>query len=61
MKAIKSESEKLRENLNNIKSDFEKLCELTFLNAKLTRAKYDALLQQGFTADQALELSKKLF
>jgi len=30
------------------------------INAKITRAKYDALIIEGFTKEQALELSKTI-
>lgn len=39
-------------------SDMDDLIESMILLARLTRAKYDALLSNGFTEHQALELCK---
>ena len=49
-----------KENIADMKSKMPLLIENIFLIAQLTRAKYNALLNEGFTKEQALELCKKL-
>ena len=48
----------LRDNLRIVKNDLSAIIEGVVLNTKITRAKYDALIIEGFTKEQALELSK---
>ena len=50
----------LRDNLRIVKNDLTAIIEGVVLNTKITRAKYDALLAEKFTEDQAIELSKKI-
>ena len=50
----------LRENLRIVQQDLSAIIESMTINAKITRAKYDALIAEGFTKEQALELSKTI-
>ena len=50
----------LRENLRIVQQDLSAIIEGVILNTKITRAKYDALIAEGFTKEQALELSKTI-
>lgn len=55
---------KVDEYKNLIKTVHEQLpdaIEHLRLIAKMTKAKYDALLKEGFSEEEALELSKTLF
>ena len=45
----------------DLKSKLPLMKEYIFMVAELTRAKYNALLNEGFTEKQAIELSKALF
>ncbi|KKM65234.1 hypothetical protein LCGC14_1493380 [marine sediment metagenome] len=44
--------------VSNIKERFEATVEFIAIQAKLFRASYEALIDQGFTEDQALDLVK---
>ena len=46
--------------LKQLTEDLPFLIEYAVLNARLHKAKYDALIYEGFTETQALELSKKI-
>jgi len=50
----------LRDNLRIVQQDLTAIIESMTINAKITRAKYDALIAEKFTEDQAIELSKKI-
>ena len=50
----------LRDNLRIVQQDLTAIIEGVVLNAKITKAKYDALIIEGFTKEQALELSKTI-
>lgn len=50
----------LEKALIDVKEDLPTLLEYQEINARLTRCKYNSLMDQGFTAEQALELSKTL-
>ena len=51
----------LAEALSNIKNTLSYQIECQTVLAKVYRAKYLALVKEGFTEEQALELSKTLF
>jgi hypothetical protein len=57
MEGVNSPSN-MKETVRNFKNSIEIHIEYIILNAKLTRAKYLALLDEGFTEQQAIELSK---
>lgn len=44
----------------NLKKDMDDMIEAMILQARLLRAKYDALIAENFTEEQALELCKKI-
>ena len=46
---------------NRLKENIHLMVEFFEINAKLTRAKFDALKKEGFTDAQALELCQTLF
>ena len=48
----------LKEAIKIMKEEMSELIEHTKLMAQLTKVKYDALVEQGFTPEQAIELSK---
>lgn len=48
----------MKEAVRQLKSVMPDMIEHLILMAELTKVKYDALVQQGFTEAQALELSK---
>lgn len=48
----------LKEAIKQLRSTMPELIEHMKLIAELSRAKYDALIEQEFTPEQALELSK---
>lgn len=50
--------DKVRESFRNLQTNIEVLLDGQALLAQLTRAKYEALLEQGFTRAEALELCK---
>ncbi len=50
-----------KEAFRQFKKGFATQCEFIPMMAKLTRIKFDALKEQGFSAAEALELSKNLF
>ena len=52
---------KALEGLETLKESLPMAQEYMKLNAILTKSKYDTLIDQGFTKEQALELCKKLF
>jgi len=45
----------------DLKNKLPLMKEYIFMVAELTRARYNALLDEGFTEKQAIELSKTLF
>lgn len=51
---------KRAQNLLKAKEDIPMMMEAIAIQAQLTRAKFNALVSQGFTPEQALELSKTL-
>ena len=52
------DNDKLQQELSNFRSHIPLLIQHTILSAQITRAKYDALLKEGFTEKQALELCR---
>jgi len=50
--------DKTRDDLRKLQNNLETILEAQAVCAQITRAKYDALLAQGFDAKQALELCK---
>lgn len=56
---LNSPGPEMRAALDMLHENLEIMMEYEHLQAKLTRAKYDAMIEQGFTAEQALELCKK--
>lgn len=52
--------DKTREALRQMREGLAMLIEYQQLNAQLIRARYDALLKQGFSESQAIELCKAL-
>ena len=52
---------KLKVSILNLKSEMLLMKEHIFLMAELTRIRYNALLNEGFSEKQAIELSKTLF
>ncbi len=50
-----------KDALRNLRDGFEDAKQYVELIAGLQRAKYEALVKQGFNPDQALELSKQVF
>lgn len=50
----------LKESLRELKSGFDAFAEYLQILAKLTRIKYRALIDEGFTEAEALELCKEL-
>ncbi len=51
----------LKTDIDRLKIRRDLLKEYLSLVAEMTRAKYKAMLKQGFTEEQALELSKAVF
>ncbi len=51
----------LKTDIDRLKIRRDLLKEYLSLVAEMTRAKYKAMLDQGFTEEQALELSKTVF
>lgn len=51
----------VKQSLQDLKTNLEALIEFLGIQARMTRAKYDALLAEGFSEEQALELSKEIF
>jgi len=50
-----------KHNVEEIKANIDLYCEHFRVVAKLQREKYNALIDQGFTKEQALELCKSLW
>ena len=50
-----------KEAIRQLREDIPNLLEYVILIAELTKAKYDALILQGFTEAQAIELSRHIF
>jgi len=48
----------MKQAVRELKSALPEFIQYQLLIAEITKAKYDALLKQGFTPEQALELSK---
>lgn len=48
--------DKARDELRKLKASLETIMEQQALLAQITRSKYNALVEQGFTPAQALEL-----
>ncbi len=48
----------MKEAIKQLRSAMPDLIEHMKLMAELTKAKYDTLIEQGFTPEQAIELSK---
>ena len=46
----------LREQLEDDQAHFELWCEFMLLNSKKTRVRYEQLITEGFTQDQAMEI-----
>ena len=47
--------------LDQMKIDLPGMLEYIIIMAEMTKAKYDAMIDQGFTKEEALELCKTLF
>lgn len=56
-----SNPNEVKEALRNIRSNLQLHLEYIQITAKMHKTKYDALIKEGFTDAQALELCKKLF
>jgi hypothetical protein len=54
---VKTAVKALREMIANL----DALIEYQTVMAKLQRSRFKALVKEGFTPDQAIELSKKIF
>ncbi len=55
---MNAEQEKLKTAIDVMRVTMPMLIEHKTITAKLARAQYDALLKEGFTNEQALELVK---
>lgn len=51
----------MRETLSQFFDQLPEQIKFQQYTAKITRVKYDALIKEGFTEEQALELCKKVF
>lgn len=51
---------KMAQAIQTMKDQLPMILESIEIHAQLTRAKFDGLVKQGFTPEQALELSKTL-
>ena len=49
---------KLKDLLTTMRTDFFDFVEATQFKARLERAKYEALIESGFTKEEALEIIK---
>jgi hypothetical protein len=54
-----NELEKLQQSLAAYRMNLPVLIEYQILNAQVTRAKYNALLKEGFTPEQAVQLCRE--
>lgn len=54
----KKEREELKKTVHDIRADWFEYVEFVQQQAKLTREKYEALVESGFTPEQALEIIK---
>lgn len=52
------DSDKLQQEMENFRSSIPIMIQHAILSAQITRAKYDALLKEGFTEKQAIELCR---
>lgn len=52
------ERDKVREEFRRLQASIQTILEAQTMYAQVTKAKYDALVKQGFTPMQALELCK---
>lgn len=50
--------DKMRDEVRRLKASLDYILEAQATFAQITRSKYDALIEQGFTPVQALELCK---
>ena len=50
--------DEMRDELRKLQANIQTVLESQAIVAQITRAKYDALITQGFTQEQALELCK---
>lgn len=58
----KDNSEKSQKQLNiDMKEQLDDFIDTMVIQARLTKAKYDSLIAEGFTKQEALELCKKLY
>jgi len=48
-----------KEAMEKLRRALPQLIELEIIRAKVAKAKYDALINEGFTAEQALEMCKQ--
>jgi hypothetical protein len=58
MKDAKDQLIEMRQGIANASMCFEQMVEAYHLSAKLMRARYDSLVEEGFTEPQALEIIK---
>ena len=50
--------DEMRDELRKLQANIQTVLESQAIVAQITRAKYDSLITQGFTQEQALELCK---
>lgn len=60
-KCFNANLSELKASILDMKSKQSLMKEYIFLLAELTRARYNALINEGFSEKQAIELSKTLF
>jgi hypothetical protein len=48
----------LKKNIRDLTNNMDLIAEYHLLSAKIIKARYNALIEEGFTKEQALELCK---